>query len=192
MNILAVLEGFWVDYGTIISAVSAGVVLIGAVITFFKNNSLSKESVDRTAQAETKLGGDHQHLSADHQHLAADHQHLSADHQILLKYSADVNNSIVNLKQPLEFLRDAQIKEDARREAAKGQTLDMQKMLDILSAHQRHVQEMEQKVQRLEAENQRLEAENQRLRDRFGLADEAVRRQRSELGRDREADEQEL
>ena len=176
MNILAVLEGFWVDYGTIISAVTAGVVLIGAVITFFKNNSLSKESVDRTAQAETKLGGDHQHLSADH-------QHLSADHQILLKYSADVNNSIVNLKQPLEFLRDAQIKEDARREAAKGQTLDMQKMLDILSVQQRYAQELEQKVQRLEAENQRLRA-------RSGLADELVRQQRYD--RDRDADEQEL
>ena len=96
------------------------------------------------------------------------------------------------MKQPLEFLRDAQIKEDARREAAKGQTLDMQKMLDILFAHQRHVQEMEQKVQRLEAENQRLKAENQRLRNRLGLADEMVRQQHSELDRDRETNEQEL
>ena len=96
-----------------------------------------------------------------------------------------ISEKISALKQPLEFLRDAQMKEDARSEAVKGQTLDMQKMLDILSAQQRYVQELEQKVQS-------LEAENQRLRDRLGLADELVRQPRREPDRDRDADEQEL
>lgn len=96
-----------------------------------------------------------------------------------------ISEKISALKQPLEFLRDAQMKEDARSEAVKGQTLDMQKMLDILSVQQRSAQELEQKVQRLEAENQRLRA-------RSGLADEMVRQQRYELDRDRDTDEQEL
>ena len=96
-----------------------------------------------------------------------------------------ISEKISALKQPLEFLRDAQMKEDARSEAVKGQTLDMQKMLDILSVQQRYAQELEQKVQRLEAENQRLRA-------RFGLADEMVRQQRYEFDRDRDTDEQEL
>ena len=96
-----------------------------------------------------------------------------------------ISEKISALKQPLEFLRDAQMKEDARSEAVKGQTLDMQKMLDILSVQQRYVQELEQKVQS-------LEAENQRLRDRLGLADELVRQPRREPDRDRDADEQEL
>lgn len=103
--------------------------------------------------------------------------------ELLSKEHGSIQNSIADLKQPLEFLRDAQMKEDARRETAKGQTLDMQKMLDILSVQQRYVQELEQKVQS-------LEAENQRLRDRLGLADELVRQQRYD--RDRDADEQEL
>lgn len=103
--------------------------------------------------------------------------------ELLSKEHGSIQNSIADLKQPLEFLRDAQMKEDVRKEAAKGQTLDMQKMLDILSVQQRYVQELEQKVQS-------LEAENQRLRDRLGLADELVRQQRYD--RDRDADEQEL
>ena len=103
----------------------------------------------------------------------------------LSKEHGSIQNSIADLKRPLEFLRDAQMKEDARRETVKGQTLDMQKMLDILSAQQRYVQELEQKVQS-------LEAENQRLRDRLGLADELVRQPRREPDRDRDADEQEL
>lgn len=103
--------------------------------------------------------------------------------ELLSKEHGSIQNSIADLKQPLEFLRDAQMKEDARREAVKGQTLDMQKMLDILSAQQRYVQELEQKVQR-------LEAENRQLRTRTGLADEMVRQQRYD--RDRDADEQEL
>ena len=105
--------------------------------------------------------------------------------ELLSKEHGSIQNSIADLKQPLEFLRDAQMKEDVRKEAAKGQTLDMQKMLDILSAQQRYVQELEQKVQS-------LEAENQRLRDRLGLADELVRQPRHEPDRDREDDEQEL
>ena len=105
--------------------------------------------------------------------------------ELLSKEHGSIQNSIADLKQPLEFLRDAQMKEDVRKEAAKGQTLDMQKMLDILSAQQRYVQELEQKVQS-------LEAENQRLRDRLGLADELVRQPRREPDRDRENDEQEL
>ena len=105
--------------------------------------------------------------------------------ELLSKEHGSIQNSIADLKQPLEFLRDAQMKEDVRKEAAKGQTLDMQKMLDILSAQQRYVQELEQKVQS-------LEAENQRLRDRLGLADELVRQPRREPDRDRDADEQEL
>lgn len=105
--------------------------------------------------------------------------------ELLSKEHGSIQNSIADLKQPLEFLRDAQMKEDARREAAKGQTLDMQKMLDILSVQQRYVQELEQKVQS-------LEAENQRLRDRLGLADELVRQQRYAPDRGRENDEQEL
>lgn len=105
--------------------------------------------------------------------------------ELLSKEHGSIQNSIADLKQPLEFLRDAQMKEDACREAAKGQTLDMQKILDILSAQQRYVQELEQKVQRLEAENRQLRA-------RSGLADEMVRQQRYELDRDRDTDEQEL
>ena len=103
--------------------------------------------------------------------------------ELLSKEHGSIQNSIADLKQPLEFLRDAQMKEDARKEAAKGQTLDMQKMLDILSVQQRYAQELEQKAQRLEAENRQLRA-------RSGLADELVRQQRYD--RDRNADEQEL
>lgn len=115
----------------------------------------------------------------------ADSNKEAAQHnkEQLSKEHGSIQNSIADLKRPLEFLRDAQMKEDARRETVKGQTLDMQKMLDILSAQQRYVQELEQKVQS-------LEAENQRLRDRLGLADELVRQQRYD--RDRDADEQEL
>lgn len=94
-----------------------------------------------------------------------------------------ISEKISALKQPLEFLRDAQMKEDARREEAKGQDRDVQKALDILSAQQRYVQELEQKVRSLEAENRQLRA-------RSGLADELVRQQR--YGRDRDTDEQEL
>lgn len=103
----------------------------------------------------------------------------------LSKEHGSIQNSIADLKRPLEFLRDAQMKEDARREEAKGQDRDVQKALDILSAQQRYVQELEQKVQS-------LEAENQRLRDRLGLADELARQQRYVPDRDRENDEQEL
>ncbi len=103
--------------------------------------------------------------------------------ELLSKEHGSIQNSIADLKQPLEFLRDAQMKEDARKEAAKGQTLDMQKMLDILSVQQRYAQELEQKAQRLEAENRQLRA-------RSGLADELVRQQRYD--RDRDADKQEL
>ena len=103
----------------------------------------------------------------------------------LSKEHGSIQNSIADLKRPLEFLRDAQMKEDARREEAKGQDRDVQKALDILSAQQRYVQDLEQKVQS-------LEAENQRLRDRLGLADELVRQPRHEPDRDREDDEQEL
>lgn len=182
MNILAVLEGFWVDYGTIISAVSAGVVLIGAVITFFKNNSLSKESVDRTAQAETKLG-------ADHQHLSADHQGLSADHRTLLERSADVKASVSTMCNVIQEDRVQRAKDQAEQKAQYASLSDAQKRLDD---HAREIGKFADEFRRLAAENAELKAENQRLRNRLGLADEMVRQQHSELDRDRETDEQEL
>lgn len=58
-----------------------------------------------------------------------------------------------------------QIKEEGRRNQAKGQVLDMQPTIDRLLAQQRYVDELEQKVQRLEMENQRLRDHRVRLGD---------------------------
>lgn len=60
-----------------------------------------------------------------------------------------------------------QLKDESRREQAKGQAPDMQRTIDRLLAQQRYVEELEQKVQRLEMENQRLRDHGIRLDDLF-------------------------
>ena len=182
MNILATLEGFWVDYGAIISIASAGIVLIGAAITFFKNNSLSKEAVDRTAQAETKL-------STDHQHLSGEHKALSTEHQMLLERSADVKASVSSMCTAFQEDRIQRAKDQAEQQAQYASLSDAQKRLDD---HAREIGKFADEFRRLAAENAELKAENQRLRDRLGLADELVRQQRYAPDRGRENDEQEL
>lgn len=91
---------------------------------------------------------------------------------MLSKEHTGIVNGIAELKRPVEYLQAMQLKEEGRREQAKGQALDMQKTIDRLLAQQRYVEELEQKVKR-------LEMENQSLRDRHSFIDEEIDRQRN-------------
>lgn len=168
MNILTILEGIWVDYKDSIMLLSAAVTLIGVVFSLIKSGSLSKESVDRTAQAENTL---------------------KADHTLLLERSADIKASVYSMCSAIQDDRVQRAKNQAEQKAQYASLSDAQKRLDD---HAREIGKFADEFRRLAAENAELKAENQRLRNRLGLADEMVRQQHSELDRDRETDEQEL
>lgn len=168
MNILTILEGIWVDYKDSIMLLSAAVTLIGVVFSLIKSGSLSKESVDRTAQAENTL---------------------KADHNLLLERSADVKASVYSMCSVIQDDRVQRAKDQAEQKAQYASLSDAQKHLDD---HAREIGKFADEFRKLAAENAELKAENQRLRDRLGLADELVRQQRHEPDRDREDDEQEL
>lgn len=103
-------------------------------------------------------------LRKDAQHhkdlLSMEHADLSKN---LTKESTNISNSVADLKKPLadlkkplEFLQAARLKEEGRIEQAKGQALDIQKIVDQLLTRERYIGELEQKVQYLETENQKL------------------------------------
>lgn len=102
----------------------------------------------------------------------------------LSKEHTGITDGIAELKKPIEYLQAMQLKEEGRKEQAKGQALDMQQTIDRLLAQQRYVEELEQKVQR-------LEMENQSLRDRHRFIDEEIERQRNHA-HNRHRDEPEL
>lgn len=103
---------------------------------------------------------------------------------MLSKEHTNIVDGIAELKRPVEYLQAMQLKEEGRREQAKGQALDMQQTIDRLLAQQRYVEELEQKVQR-------LEMENQSLRDRHSFIDEEIDRLRNH-SRNHDRDEPEL
>ena len=96
-------------------------------------------------------------LGKDVQHhkdlLSMEHADLSKN---LTRESTNISNSVADLKKPLEFLQAARLKEEGRIEQAKGQALDIQKIVDQLLTRERYIGELEQKVQYLETENQKL------------------------------------
>lgn len=88
--------------GEIITALTAAIVLIGAVITFLKNNSIPKEAVDRTATAECTL--------------KAEHAGLTAEHALLLERSADMKTSVSSMYNTMQADRLQRAKEQAEQE----------------------------------------------------------------------------
>ena len=109
---------------------------------------------------------------------------MKTHQESLSREHTGIPDGIAELKKPIEYLQAMQLKEEGRKEQAKGQALDMQQTIDRLLAQQRYVEELEQKVQR-------LEMENQSLRDRHRFIDEEIERQRNHT-RNRHRDEPEL
>lgn len=125
-------------------------------------------------------------LGKDAQHhkdlLSMEHADLSKN---LTRESANISNSVADLKKPLEFLQAARLKEEGRIEQAKGQALDMQKIMDQLLARERYIGELEQTVQH-------LKSENQKLHERCFILNNDCQPQLGNQPADREPDEPEL
>ena len=92
--------------------------------------------------------------------LTRDHRDLSKD----IKEARDAARcDIARLAETASFLRDAQPREDARREQLQGRQLDAQRVADIVSAQTALVGQQRQELERLRAENAELRKEIGRL-----------------------------
>lgn len=90
---------------------------------------------------------------ADMKHYA---DNLARDHNDLKDAQKTVRQDIAQAAGVASFLRDAQIREDERREQLKGQQLDIQKTVDTLVAQQKYIDELKRENEALRRENLRL------------------------------------
>lgn len=96
-------------------------------------------------------------LSGEHQGLSREHQGLSAEHQAL-------TNGLRDNQTTLTFLKEEQLKAQARQELLRAQEPDAQKALEVLQLTLSRVAELERQLQVVRAENQALREENAKLR----------------------------
>lgn len=141
------------NYGAVITAVSAAIVLIGVVFNLLKNNSISEGSIDRTEQAESKL-------TAEHIARSSEHDSLSSEHKLLLERSADMKSSMSSMCGIIQEDRLQRTKDQAEQKIQYASLSDAQKHLDD---HAREIGKFADEFRRLAAENTELKSEKQSL-----------------------------
>ncbi|SHN87925.1 hypothetical protein [Desulfitobacterium chlororespirans] len=139
---------FWMDYGSMIIAISAAITLLGAVFTLFKNNSISTKAVDRTDQAERVL-------LAENKTLSAEHKTLAAEQKILLERTADNKAALGEVQKVVTAI-------DKRAEMEKEIRETRERLLD---PQQFAVKEAVDKIYAMSENWQRLITENAGLRE---------------------------
>ena len=68
----------------------------------------------------------------------------------------NIRDDLKGIKEPVTYLKDEQLKAEARRQQMSEKPIDVQKIIDQLLVQERYVGELEQKVANLTAENQQL------------------------------------
>ncbi len=135
-------EAFWMEQ-IIAAGITAVVTLLVALLAVGpKIENIGKDIKNQTNHLEGRADG-----------LERDHQDIRREQQV-------VRQDIAQVAGVAAFLRDAQMKEEARRENLQGQQLDAQKVIDTLTVLMDHVAD-------LERENKELREENAKLRERL-------------------------
>ena len=140
---LDMIGAVWMDYGSVIIAISAAVTLLGAVFNLMKNNSISEKAVKQTGQT-----------------LSVGQKALSAEHSILLERSAGSQEVLQSLSSSLREIDRRMLQADAERKV-QFLTLDAQRQQLVKSAGD--MGRFAEEYIRLSAENQTLKQTVERL-----------------------------
>ena len=155
---------FW---STLTISVIASIItsVLTAVITyrFFLRNLIEKTFGDHFEKRADLMQAD---LKPSNQILHEEHGRLSQEIRDEVRTAAnETQGRVIAVAADVTYLRDAQLKEDARREQLVGWRLEVQKTIDALLAQQKRVDELSMEVDSLRAENARLSEENRALRE---------------------------
>lgn len=170
-------EEFLMEVGDYAIIASAVVTLIGVIFSLIKNNSLSKEGVDRTAMTEKTL--------------SAEHKEIAAKQTLILERAADSKAAAQRMAETLSGMDRRMLQEEVER-SKQFLSLDAQQHQLVKSAAD--IGKFAEAFLKLTAEKSALELEIARLKkENASLRQEnATLRQELDQSQDRDGEELEM
>lgn len=176
-------EEFWMQTGDTIvliagglTLVSAVVTVIGTVFTLYKNNSISKDAVNRTSEAEKALSTEHEKL-ATQQTLILER---TIDSKTTVQKMADVLNDVDRRMLQAEVEHSKQfLSLDSQQRQLVRSAEDIGKFSEAFLKLATEKSALEQQIQTLRKENADPRRKNATLRQEL---DQSLDRDEAELG----------
>lgn len=157
---LNALEAFWMDYGALITMISAAIVLISTAYTIFKNNSISDKTADKVESKGQQLSSEHGKLSSEHGKLSSEHSNLEKDHEMIRGTLSTTGSQVADVWKTLAAVDARLAQTDADRKLNYANLPDAQKALVESAAN---VGRFSDAFLKISDENNRLKQENAQL-----------------------------
>jgi len=110
------------NWSEVVTLVACALTMVGAAFTLFKNNSISNKTVDRTADAESRL-------STEHKMLSTEIKTLNSNQIVLTERTSDTKAGMNEIRKSVQEMNHTLIQSDTDRKLQFATLSDAQKNL---------------------------------------------------------------